>query len=366
MKATDTGRTGWKRRTKRVIASLGACIVAASVVAACGSSNSSGGNANGNNGGKQLSWTHGILTPKADSGYQLMAEDKGYYKQEGVNVDLKHFTGNLQVSQAVISGAIDSADTAPAPAFKAVLKGANLKIIGSTLPKNTYAVLAQKSIKNWSDLKGKAIAVSAPGSFPDSVVKAILAKEGVDPNSITTVTTGSDSGRFKALTAGRVAAAAVSEQYVPKAKNNPKIHVLGEAQNIIPEYPRFYIVANGDALKKHPEAAVRFLAGEMRGVCYAVMHPKAEQKVAAKYTKISPTDPGVIYDQQAIAKAHAASPTSAITMSRLEFANNFLVKEGLQQKKVDLNKIVDNSYRQKALKLANLPKQCLNDPNANP
>lgn len=332
--------------------------VLAVALAACGTSA-------GSSGSEQKTWIHGILAPKGDSGYQLMAKDRGFYTKQGVHVEIKSFVGNIQLNQALISGAIDSGDTAPDPVFDASLKRSNVKIIGSTLPKITYALIAKNSIKSFADLQGKTIGASAPGAFPEAVTRAMLAQQGLDPSKVKVVATGDDAQRFQALLAGRIDAAAVSDQFVPVAqKNGAKIHLLGEAQNIIPQYPRFYLAANGKSLKEKPDAAVRFLAGEIQGLCYAVTHPKAEQQVAAKYSKTSPTDPKVVYVQQAIAKAHAASATSAIPMKNLEFLQSFRIKNGFQKGKVDFSKLVDPSFREKALKRVKLPQTCLDDPNA--
>lgn len=326
-------------------------------LAACGSG--------GSGGSKEKTWIHGILAPKGDSGYQLMAKDRDYYTKQGVHVEIKQFVGNIQLSQALISGAIDSGDTAPDPTFDASLRGSDLKIIGSTLPRITYALIAKNDIKSFADLQGKTIGASAPGAFPEAVTRAMLAKQGLDPSKVKVVATGDDAQRFQALLAGKIDAAAVSDQFVPVAKKDgAKIHVLGEAQNIIPQYPRFYLVANGKSLKEKPDAAVGFMAGEIQGLCYAVTHPTAEQQVAAKYSKTSPTDPKVVYVQQAIAKAHAASATSAIPRANLEFLQSFRIKNGFQKGKVDFSKLIDPSVRAKALKKAKLPQQCLNDPNA--
>lgn len=334
-----------------------ACAAFAVALAACGSSG-------GSSGSDDKTWIHGILAPKGDSGYQLMAKDRDYYTKQGVHVEIKSFVGNIQLVQALLSGAIDSGDTAPDPIYDASLKGSDVKIIGSTLPKITYALIAKKSIRSFADLQGKTIGASSPGAFPEAVTRAMLAQQGLDSSKVKVVATGNDAQRFQALLAGKIDAAAVSDQFVPAAQNSTKIHVLGEAQNIIPEYPRFYLVANGKSLKEKPDTAVRFLAGEMQGLCYAVMHPDAERQVAAKNTNTSADDPKVVYVQQAIAKAHAASATSAIPMKRLQFLQSFRIKNGFQKGKVDFSKLVDTSVRQKALKRAKLPQKCLDDPNA--
>lgn len=359
----NVGRTHarGRRYTARMLATL--CVVG--VAAATGGCGGTGGGSGsgGSAATKEDTWVHGILKPKGDSGYQLMAKERKYYKKQGINVELKEFVGNVQLVQALVSGAIDSGDTAPAPIYDAVKKGSDLKIIGSTLPKITYALLTTSDIKTFKDLQGKIIGASAPGAFPDSVTKAMLAEKGMDPNSVKVVSAGSDAQRFKALLSGRIDAAAVSDQFVPDANKNPKIRVLGEAQNIIPQYPRFYLMANNQSLQEKPDAAVKFLAGEIQGLCYAVTHPKAERRVAAQHINGSPTDPQVVYVQQAIAKAGAASATSAITMSRLKWLQQFRIEQGFQKGKVNLSDLVDTSVREKALKQVDLPQKCMDDPN---
>jgi NitT/TauT family transport system substrate-binding protein len=339
-------------------------MVLAATLAACGSgaANGSGGsssNAGGSSGSTQ-SWVDGIVTPKGDSGYILMAKARNYYKQMGVNVTVKPFIGNVQLEQALLSGAVDSIESGAGPTISADAKGANLKFIGSTLPTLTYALIAKSSIKTFKDLEGKTIGASAPKAFPQVVTEAMLSAKNLNPHNVKVVNSGNDAQRFQALLHGRIDAAAVSSQFVPKAKANPKLHVLGTAQSVIPWFPRFNIIASEKSLKAKPKAAVAFLAAEMKGLCYAVQNPKAEIDLAAKTLGKKPTNATIVYDQKIISKAKAASPTSVIPLSNLERYQNFRLQKGFQKTKVDLTKYADGSYRQKALKLAKLPKACVN------
>lgn len=344
---------GWRRHARNALAALCAAGLTAAA-AACGASAGGGSAANSS------TWTYGILVPKGDSGFGLMAEARNYYKQQGVNVKIQQFVGNVQLTQALVSGAIDAGDTAPDPVYDAVLKGSNLKIIGSTLPKITYAIVAKSDIKTVKDMQGKTVGASAPGAYPDAVVRAVMAASHADPSTIHVVPTGSDSQRFQALVAGRVDAAAVSDSFVPQAMKNPKLHLLTEAQSVIPNYPRFYLAANGDSLKKKPGQAQRFLTAEMQGLCYAVMHPDAARQVAASYLKIPASSSSLTYVQHIITSAHAASPTSAILMGPLQYLQQFRLSQGFQHGKVDLSTLSDTSLNAKALKAANLPAACMN------
>lgn len=326
----------------RWVTALG-CAAAVSVVAAgCGSSAT-----------PVQEWVQGIVTPKGDSGFVFMAQEQGFFKKQGVKVTYKEFTGNVQLIQALVAGSIDSASSAPGTVIDADLKGADLKIIGSTTPKLIDVVIARDGIKSLKDLQGKTIGTSAPHALPDTMVHAMLAKEGLDPTSVHTVNAGNDAQRFKAVAAGRIDAVEESPDFIPQMKGKP-LHVLATVQDVVPFFTHHLIVVSGDSLKKKPKAAVRFLAATMQGVDYATRHRQAEIDLAAKKLHESPSTPALAYDYDAIMTAHAASPTSEIPTADISRLQDFRVKEGLQKAKLDPGKLFDPTVRVKALKLAHV------------
>lgn len=110
------------------------------------------------------------------------------------------------------------------------------------------------------------------------------------------------------------------------------------------------VVTTQATLQKKPEVAERFLAGEIQGLRYAQAHPDAEIALAAKTTKVSPSDPALHYLQKLIAGSHAVATNGQVPMEKLRWLQDFLVRYGFQKGKVDLSELVDDSYRQKALK----------------
>jgi hypothetical protein len=71
-----------------------------------------------------------------------------------------------------------------------------------------------------------------------------------------------------------------------------------------------------------------------------------------------------VHAQKVISEYDAASPTSAIPADKLEYLQDFRMKSGTQKEPVDFSKLVNDSYRTKALDMAKLPGACKNDPNA--
>lgn len=298
-----------------------------------------------------LSWRHGIIAPKGDAGFELMAREKEFFRKYGAAVEIIYFEGNVQLNNAIIAGAVDSGEEAPDPVFAAILKGVNLKIIGSTIPGNPFAVYARSGIESFRDLKGKTIGVSLPGSLPDILMRAMLKAEGVDPRTLVVVNAGADAQRYTAVKNGKIDAAAASSEFVPQAKKD-KINVLGFAKDIVPLYPRFVVVANGRSLERNPDAAVAFLAGEMEGLSYALTHRDETLQLAARTIHVSPDSPRLTYLYDALRNDHMVSPTCEIPRDRLEWLQTFRIGLGLQKSRVDLARVIDGSYRDRALTIA--------------
>lgn len=144
---------------------------------------------------------------------------------------------------------------------------------------------------------------------------------------------------------------ASSPEYVKAIKPGDDVHVIAKAQEVVPKYPRFVIVANAKSLEERPDAASKFLAAEMQGISYAVHHRADEIKVAAKAMNVPEDDPSLGYDYDVIKKTGAASPTVEIPTEKLQWLQDTRVSQGSQEKKVDIEAITDGSYRKEALEL---------------
>lgn len=333
-----------KVKGRRTCIRLWAFLLAGALLAAvCGQSPSHAAGA--------LQWKNGIIVPKGDAGFEFMAQAKNFYAAHGVSVEIVNFEGNIQLNQALIAGAIDSGEESADPVFPAVLRGIDLKIIGSTIPGNPFAVFARRGITSFAELQGKTIGVSAPGSFPDILTRAMMKAKGVDPKSLVIVNAGSDAERYQAMKGGKINAAALSSEFVPQAKADG-FNVLGFANEIVPQYPRFMIVANGRALKAKPQAAVGFLAGEMEGLSYALTHREETLALTAKTIKVALDNPRVTYLYDQLKNGNMVSPTCEIPRDKVAWLQDFRISLGVQKERVNLDALIDESYRQEALKIA--------------
>src|SRR5258708_4198376 len=146
-------------------------------------------------------WRHGTLVPKGDAGFIYMAAEGGFAKAEGLDLKMQAFQNDTLMMKALIAGEVDSYEGSPISPLIAGSKGADVKILGCTWPKLTYSLFSHDGIGAIGDLKGKKIGISAPGSLPDVVARAMLRKAGIPPSEGSFVAAGSDPERVRALMA---------------------------------------------------------------------------------------------------------------------------------------------------------------------
>lgn len=301
----------------------------------------------------QVKWKYGLVQSKADAGFFWMAQEKGFFKKHGLDVEYLEFRGDKDVARALLAGEVDAAEISPAAELNAIDRGANLRFIGSSMPGFPYALYVKKDITSWEQLKGKTFGVSSPGSVPEIIAREMLKRKGVDPDSIQIVNAGGSGLRIKALVGGKIDATASSSEYIPDA-DKLGIKVMALAADLVPEYPRFVIVAQQETLKAKREAVINFLAAYMEGLNYAVKHRDETLKLSAKISDKPANDPTLAYMfDEVIAKGYI-SVKSEVPRAQIDWLQNELLKQGTIRKKVDLDKFIDESYRKEALKRANL------------
>jgi ABC-type nitrate/sulfonate/bicarbonate transport system substrate-binding protein len=295
-------------------------------------------------------WKHGLVSAKGDAGIYFMALEKGYFKNHGLDVEFVQLRGDADVVRALLADQLNSAEFSPGPGMVANDRGANIVLIGSSMSGFPYALYARKDIKSWDELKGKTFGVSAPGSTPDLIAREMLRRKGVDPNSINIAAVGGTTARIQALAGGKIDATAAASEYLP-AQEKLGIRALGLAKDIVPEWPRFMIGIRKGTLDQRRADAVKFLAGYIEGLSYAMSHRDEAIALAAKLTKKPPTDPifAAVYDEAK--QGNYVSTTSEVPVDKLKWLQDVLHKAKKLTKPADVSKLVDGSVRTDALKI---------------
>jgi NitT/TauT family transport system substrate-binding protein len=293
-------------------------------------------------------WKHGIIAPKADAGFLLMAAKRGFAELEGLKLELLEVKDDQIALKALLAGELDSYEGGAQGAIAAGVRGADVKMLGCHWVVIPHGIMVRAGIATIDDLKGKSIAVSSPGSFPDMLARAALTRFKIDPGAVRLAAVGGDRDRYTALLGGVVDAAVVSNEYLPLPSSR-SLKMLVEGKDALPNFVRICIFSTGKVLSARREDAIRYLTAQSKALRYALSHRDETIKLTVEATDAKPDDPRPAFVFDDAVKTQAIAPELPLPMDRLAWIQQQLLALGQIPKAGDLAKLVDSEPRAAAL-----------------
>jgi len=292
-------------------------------------------------------WRHGTLVPKGDAGFIYMAAEGGFAKAESLNLKMQAFQNDTLMMKALIAGELDSYEGSPISPLIAGSKGADVKILGCTWPKLTYSLFSHDGIGTIGDLKGKKVGISAPGSLPDLVARALLKQAGISPSEVSFVAAGSDPERVRALVAKTIDAAISTSDFASRPEL--KLKTLAVASEALPQFMRQCIIVRGDLVRSKRTQVVAFVVAEMKAYAFAFAHRDKVVALTRRIADLPPGDPVAEMSYREVVEQRAASPAIEIDLEKLRWLRDLLAEDGRMAAKFDPAAITDPSVREAAL-----------------
>jgi NitT/TauT family transport system substrate-binding protein len=292
-------------------------------------------------------WRQAMIIPKADAGFFLMAAKRGFAEREGLKIDVLEVKDDPIGMKALLSGEVDSYEGVYG-AIAAAARGADVKLLGCDWHAAPYVMLARPGIGNVTELRGKSIAASSPGTPPDMVARAALVEAKVPPSEVKLAAVGGDRDRFTALVGGVVDAAVVSNEYMPLPAVKD-MRVLVEARAVLPKFLRFCTLMTGKTLSERREDAIRFMVAQIKALRYAVTHRDETIALAREATSAKADDPrpAFIYDEGV--KPGAVDAEFSIPVENLAWIQDQMIALGQLAKPGDISRLVYPDIRKEAL-----------------
>ena len=196
----------------------------------------------------------------------FLAIDKGYFKEEGIDIDLQQAGGGAAVP-ALISGDIDFTGSGSS-AISAILKGAKLKVLLVVDAHPTMQIWAQPTVKSFADLKGKPIGIISRGDTTEIAIRYYLAKHKLPDDYVSYTPLGAGVTRFAAIASGSFPAALVNASEVEKMRASNKLGNLHRIVDLRKEITMTYnALGTSDALiAKNPDLVKRMVRAMLKGV----------------------------------------------------------------------------------------------------
>ena len=282
-----------------------------------------------------------------------VAIEEGYFKDEGIDLELVTAFGADKVTTAVISGEADIAFMGSESTIYVYNQNADDYLVNfaQLTQRAGNFVVAREPMKDfdWNDLKGCYVLGGRKGGMPQMVFEYVLKKHGIDPSKDLTIDQSIDFGSTAAAFSGGKGEYTVEFEPSATALENEGVGYvvasLGEASGYVP-YTAFS--AKKSYMEANPEIIQSFTDALQKGMDYVNSHtPEEIAKIIQP--QFAETDLDQItaivnrYYQQDTWKDHLIFEQAAF-----DLLQDILMEAGELDARVPYEKLVTTTYAENA------------------
>jgi NitT/TauT family transport system substrate-binding protein len=305
----------------------------------------------------------GVANAISDAGF-FIAKEKGYFKDEGLSVEIIPFTSGANMVAPLGSGQLDAGGGSAAAGFyNAYARGIKMKIVAdkaSSIPGYPVNRLVVRSdlvqsgrFKTLADLKGMKLAMNAPGVAAQVTLDLILKKAGLSRSDIETVNM-SMPDYVAALNNKAVDASLATEPFGSLSIRDGKAVAIVGDDEIVPGHQIANLLYSEKFASDRSDDAVRFMKAYLRGLRFYAgalangrfQGPNASEVIAILMKATPIKDPEIF---KAIIPS-GVDINGAVNAKTLKLDLDNYKQAGLILGKVDVEDVIDTRFLDAALK----------------
>jgi NitT/TauT family transport system substrate-binding protein len=290
-----------------------------------------------------------------------VAERKGYFKDEGLEVEIPDFAGGAKALQALVGGSADMVSGAYEHTINMAAKKQPIKAVVLQMKYSSIALVMSKEkaakYKSPKDMKGWKIGVTAPGSSTNMFVNNLLAKDGLKPTDVAIVGVGTGSGAVAAMEKGEIDAVSNLDPVLTQLESTGKFVAVADSRTergmkeiYGGDYHASVIYITDEFIKKNPNT-VQAVVNAMVRADQWVAKATPQQIVDLMPNEFKAGNPS-LYKEALLKNMIGFSENGEMSMKAAENVYKVLRQfepSVIAAGKIDLNATFDNSYVKKAL-----------------
>jgi NitT/TauT family transport system substrate-binding protein len=234
---------------------------------------------------KQSETVRLALQPPSTNNYpSYLAQWLGFYRDESVEVSISQIAGASKVLEAVVGGSADVGGGVFEQTIQMAAEDRDIECFVSLLRSPNFA-LVSTSVKTVAGLRGKTVGVSSVGSPSQFYLNQILAAAGLQASDVSTASIGMGATATSAVEHGQVDAAILFGSAITTLQSRrPDATILADTRT--PEglravfgaddYPASCLLARGDWLRTHPDAARKMARAALKSLAWIRNHSAEE------------------------------------------------------------------------------------------
>lgn len=249
-----------------------------------------------------------------------VAHDAGIYRRNNLNVEMVVVSGASPLTAALLSNQLQFVSQEAVTSVLTAASGARIKMVLSIQSKMAYQIWALPEIKQVTDLKGKPISPSRPGSGPHHAMWLVLEKAGLDPaKDVKQLPIAGSQSRIAALQSRQVYATILNPPFTSVARK-AGLRLLADTRDLDVEYQGIALATLETLINANPDLVRRFTSATLQAGDLMRKDKEIAIRAGVKYSKRSSDEVEDGYDQLMPAISASGRISLRGLKSHLEFA----------------------------------------------
>ncbi len=289
-----------------------------------------------------------------------IANEKGYFKDYNIEVEFAQFANSDDMLPALAAGEVEMAGgISTASFFNAIAQGIDVKIVGDkghNMPGKSYFtfVISDKMknvIKDYTDMKGKKIAISSRNSIDGYIYELMLRHAGLTEKDVETVIMSDFGSMLGALQNGSIDAALSIEPLIAQGVEKGIIHRFKDATDFAPDSQIALVLASPKFVSTDRDVSLRFMLAYLKGVRDyndAFTKGKGKAEIVSIMTKYTALKDPAIWDKVNVT---GLDPNGEMRMEDIQNQYNMYKENGATKGTFEFDKAIDTSLTEEAVKI---------------
>ena len=218
-----------------------------------------------------------------------VATKKGFFDQQGFDVQLVLLRGVPMTLQALAAGSLHFGSGGPEPYIEASERGLDFVVTGGIINGMAQFLIAGRNYKTYEDLRGATFGTSSLSGGIITALKEALKLKGLEyPRDYKLlVIAGGSSANLAALQSGQIAATTVA---VPLnyAAEEAGLNIIGRLSEGIPYFQTNALVTRRSWAEKNRQLAIRFMKAMLLTFRWMYQNPDAAVDFLSKEMQLKP------------------------------------------------------------------------------
>lgn len=275
----------------------------------------------------------------------FVAKEKGFFADQGLDVELVEFVNSADGLAALRAGKLDFAAFGTTAPLVHIAKDADIRIVAGIMGEDASLVATPEKaaeIKSVADLKGRKLATVRLATG-DAVVRGALARAGLDwRKDLQLFELKSPPAVIEAVKSGEVDAGVIWDPHDQRAEEMG-LKIIVRSHDLQPGHPCCRLVVTSDYATKNPEIIEKFITALLVAEKFGHGHKKETVEIIANRLKLDPALVERAYNSGFLEQHTDPNLIGVVTFWNVMRDSNFVESDK------DITKYVDTGTYKRAL-----------------